>query len=119
MKAFLITIITVLVLLFGSVLLLQNVNLNRLGTDQYYVQVGKGVKMEDKADDGMTYVYYQYTLNGFDKDGKEKNVKFTANKELRKDAYLRVYLKGGKASSYQEVQAQELPEPAKRELEGH
>ncbi|MGQ0421756.1 YxeA family protein, partial [Bacillus sp. HC-Mk] len=34
---------------------------------------------------------YEYKLIGFDKDGKEKELEFTAQKNLRKEAFLRVY----------------------------
>ncbi|WP_367398371.1 YxeA family protein [Paenibacillus lautus] len=46
-------------------------------------------------------------------NGKEKNLTFTAFKELRKEAYLRIYVKGGEVSSYREVKASELPDLAK------
>ncbi len=34
---------------------------------------------------------YDYKLPGFDKDGKEKEMEFTALKNLRKEAFLRIY----------------------------
>ncbi|MWV44173.1 YxeA family protein [Paenibacillus sp. HJL G12] len=107
----------ILVVLIGFVVFIQNVNLNRLGTDQYYVQIQDGKRMEEKSNDGKKFVYYEYTLDGFDKNGQEKSVTFTASKELRKEAYLSVYMKGDKAGSYQEVQENELPGPAKQKLE--
>ncbi|WP_136604042.1 YxeA family protein [Paenibacillus dokdonensis] len=117
MKQGLIVGVVILVILIGGVVFIQNVNLNRLGADQYYVQIQDGKKMEDKTNDGKKYIYYEYTLEGFDKNGKEKTVTFTANKELRKEAYLSVYMKGDKAGSYQEVQTSELPDQAKQKLE--
>lgn len=103
-------------LLIGFIIFIQNVNINRLGTDPYYVQIQEGTRMEDKSDDGKKYIYYEYTLEGFDKEGTAKTLTFTANKELRKDAYLRVYVKESGVGSYQEVQINELPEPAKAKL---
>lgn len=108
--------VVIVVLLVGFVVLIQNVNLNRLGAAAYYVQIEDGKRMESKESSGKKFVYYEYTLKGFDKQGKEKSVTFTAHKDLRKDAYLKVYMKGDEASSYQEVQASELPGPAKEKL---
>ncbi|GIO96989.1 MULTISPECIES: YxeA family protein [Paenibacillus] len=104
-------------ILVGFVVFIQNVNINRFGTDQYYVQIQDGTKVEDKTDNGEKYIYYEYTLEGFNKEGNAKTLTFRANKELRKEAYLRLYVKEKGVSSYQEVQANELPEPAKVKLE--
>lgn len=116
MKKGLIAGIAVLVVLVGFVVFIQNVNINRLGAQQYYVQINQDGKRMD-SELGQKYVYYEYTLNGFDSNGKEKDLTFTAGKELRKDAYLRIYVKNNEVSSYQEVQAAELPEGAKQKLE--
>ncbi|GIO31510.1 MULTISPECIES: YxeA family protein [Paenibacillus] len=118
MKKGIIALAVVLIVLVGFVVFIQNVNLNRIGAEQYYVQINQdGKKIEDKSDGGQKYVSYEYALEGFDSNGKEKNLTFRAFKELRKDAYLRIYVKGDGVSSYQEVQAAELPEGAKRKLE--
>jgi len=119
MKKGIITLAVVVIVLVGFVVFIQNVNLNRIGAEQYYVQINQdGKRMESKSDHGEKYVSYEYTLEGIDSKGKEKSLTFTANKELRKDAYLRVYVKGNDVSSYQEVQVGELPEQAKQKLEG-
>lgn len=104
-------------ILIGFVVLIQNVNFNRLGTESYYVQIQDGNRVEDKADNGEKYIYYEYNLEGFDKEGSAKTLTFRANKELRKEAYLRLYVKEKGVSSYQEVQANEIPEKAKMKLE--
>ena len=109
----------ILVLLIGFIVFIQNVNINRLGADSYYVQIqDSGKKIESKSDNGKIYTDYEYTMKGFNEDGKEKTFTFTAQKNLRKQAYLQVYLKGDEVKSYQEVQANELPEKAKQKLEG-
>jgi uncharacterized protein (TIGR01655 family) len=108
----------ILVLLIGFIVFIQNVNINRLGADSYYVQIqDSGKEIEGKTDSGEIYTDYEYTIKGFDEDGKEKTFTFTAQKDLRKQAYIQVYLKGDKVKSYQEVQANELPEKAKQKLE--
>ncbi|MCM3039763.1 YxeA family protein [Paenibacillus motobuensis] len=109
----------ILVALIGFIVFIQNVNINRLGADSYYVQIqDSGKKIESKSDNGKIYTDYEYTMKGFNEDGKEKTFTFTAQKDLRKQAYLRIYLKGDKVSSYQEVQISELPEKAQQKLEG-
>ena len=98
---------------------MQNINLNRIGTDDYYTQiVGSGNKLEDKADGGTVYVRYEYELPAYDKNGNVKTLTFTANKELREDAYLQLFVKDGKSvASYQEVTAEELPKKAAEMLD--
>ncbi|KOP68176.1 hypothetical protein AMS62_25195 [Bacillus sp. FJAT-18019] len=119
MKKGIIALAVVVIVLVGFIVFIQNVNVNRLGAQQYYVQINQdGKKVEDKLDSGEKYVYYEYTLEGFDSNGKEKELSFTAGNELRKDAYLRVYVKGNEVSSYQEVESGELPEQAKQKLDG-
>ncbi len=59
---------------------LSGCNLNRLGTDTYYVQITKdGEKLKEKNVNGDTT--YEYKLPGFDKDGNEKEMEFTALKK--------------------------------------
>jgi len=119
MKKGIIAAAVVLILLVGFVVFIQNVNLNRFGAQQYYVRITQdGKRMEDKSDRGQKYVSYEYTLEGFDSNGKEKSLTFTSGKELRKDAYLRIYVKKDQVSSYQEVSASDLPEQAKQKLVG-
>ncbi|WP_241139209.1 MULTISPECIES: YxeA family protein [Bacillus] len=73
------------VVVFFTVLL-TGCNLNHLGTDTYYVQITKdGEQLKEKNVNGDTT--YQYKLPGFDKDGKEKAMEFTALKNLRKEAF--------------------------------
>lgn len=120
MKKGLTVLAVVGIILVGFVIFLQNVNLNRLGAQEYYVQINQdGTRIEDKFDNGKKNVYYEYTLKGFDAKGNEKKLIFKAYNTLplRKDAYLRIYVKGSGVSSYQEVQVDELPETAKHKLE--
>ena len=94
-----------------------NGNLNRLGKDKYYVQITTdGI---EKTYDGNTSKYFEYKLTGFDKDGKEKELKFDAQKNLRKEAYLRVYYsdkEGEGVSAWEEVKKDELPAKVKEKL---
>ncbi|PEI52187.1 hypothetical protein COE78_24840 [Bacillus pseudomycoides] len=94
-----------------------NGNLNRLGKDKYYVQITTdGI---EKTYDGSTSKYFEYKLTGFDKDGKEKELKFDAQKNLRKEAFLRVYYsdkEGEGVSAWEEVKKDELPAKVKEKL---
>ncbi|MFE4764556.1 YxeA family protein [Bacillus mycoides] len=91
-------------------------NLNRLGTDTYYVQITKdGEQLKEKNVNGDTT--YQYTLPGFDKDGEKKEMEFTALKNLRKEAFLLIYYSEEKGvKSWEEVKKDELPTKVKEKL---
>ncbi|MGG4454012.1 YxeA family protein [Brevibacillus porteri] len=117
-KTTIIVLSVILALMIGAVFLLQNVNFNRLGADEYYVQINKeGQKNEVTLDSGEKFATYDYTLQGYNEDGEEKTLNFMAMKELRKDAYLSVFVKEGKGvTSYQEVKVDELPDKAKEKL---
>ncbi|QDS33957.1 YxeA family protein [Brevibacillus brevis] len=117
-KTTIIVLSVILALIIGAVFLLQNVNFNRLGADEYYVQINKeGQKNEVTLDNGEKFTTYDYTLLGYNENGEEKTLTFMAMKELRKDAYLRVFVKEEKGvTSYQEVKLDELPDKAKEKL---
>lgn len=118
MKKIGIFIIAIMVVLIGFVIFIQNVNINRLGTDEYYVQISNSVnKTEDKTDSGQVYVQYEYQLSAFDKSGNKKEFTFTASKELRKDAYLMLFVKDEKGvTSYEEVKKADIPKKALDQL---
>ncbi|MEC2074994.1 YxeA family protein [Metabacillus fastidiosus] len=111
-------IIAIVVVVIGFGIFIQNVNLNRIGKDQYYIQIAaEGNKIEGKSDNGEVYVRYEYKLPAFDQSGNEKELAFTAPKELRQNAYLMLYVKDGKeVTSYQEVKEKEIPEKAADKL---
>lgn len=93
--------------------LLVGCDLNRMGKDEYYVQI----TVDGKEYNGEPYKDYQYKLTGFDKEGKEKELEFTAQKNLRKDAFLRVYHSDKKGvSAWEEVKKDELPAKMKEKL---
>ena len=110
--------IAVIVVIIGLLMALRTVGFNRLGAESYYVQITEsGTKLEDKSPGGELYVRYEYTLPAFDKKGNEKEFTFTGNHELRKDAYLELFVKKEKeVTSYQEVKKEEIPAKAKEML---
>lgn len=119
MKKLIIVIGIVIVILVGGLFFMKNVNLNRLGADEYYTQInGEGAKMEDKASDGTIYIRYEYELPAYNKDGNQRTFTFTSSNQLRKNAYLLLFVKDGKGvTSYQEVTAKDLPEKATEMLD--
>lgn len=96
-----------LLVVFAS--LLVGCDINRMGKEEYYVQITMDGKVMGKE--------YEYTLSGFDKEGKEKELEFMAQKNLRKEAFLRVYHSEKKGvTAWEEVQEDELPRKAKEKL---
>ncbi|OAB36861.1 hypothetical protein PMSD_11175 [Paenibacillus macquariensis subsp. defensor] len=117
MKKLIIFVSVIVVMVVGAFFFLQNVNINRLGTDSYYVQIkGKGEKFESKANNGEKFVHYEYTLPGFNEDGVEKVFTFTSNKQLREEAYLNLFVKDEKVKSYKEVKLEDISSAAQEKL---
>ncbi|PEI85522.1 nitroreductase [Bacillus pseudomycoides] len=69
---------------------------------------------------GETSKRFNYNLTGFDKDGKEKELEFNTQKNLRKEAFLRVYYSDKKVeedvSGWEEVKQDEIPAKVKEKL---
>lgn len=106
-----------LLVVFAS--LLVGCDINRMGKDEYYVQITMdGKEGVSKSMDGKVMgKEYEYTLSVFDKEGKEKELQFMAQKNLRKEAFLRVYHSDKKGvTAWEEVQEDELPKKAKEKL---
>ncbi|AZJ22975.1 DUF1093 domain-containing protein [Bacillus wiedmannii] len=98
--------------------LLVGCDINRMGKDEYYVQItADGIEKNEKFDNGEPHKYFEYKLKGFDKGGEEKELEFTAPKNLRKDAFLRVYHSDKKGvTAWEEVKKDELPAKVKEKL---
>lgn len=92
-----------------------------MGGDSYYVQITTdGEKVAAKDDQGNPLNEYKYELPGYDKDAKKKNLEFLAIKDrpLKKEAYLKVtWNKSKGVTSYEEVQKNDIPEKALKQLE--
>ncbi|MGM0217237.1 YxeA family protein [Enterococcus sp. AZ126] len=105
--------------LFGAKLYTQNQSDELSGTiDQLNPLVDKGevyVKTK-KADSVNGYGITTYKQPTFDKDGKKKNLTFTADHELITDRYLKIYNKGAHVETYEEVSKEDVPEKALEEL---
>ncbi|KOS24044.1 membrane protein [Bacillus anthracis] len=98
--------------------LLVGCDLNRMGKDEYYVQITvDGKEYNGKSDNGEPYKHFEYKVKAYDKDGKEKEVEFNAQKNLRKEAFLRVYNSDKKgATAWEEAKKDELPAKVKEKL---
>lgn len=105
-------------ILIGLAAMLAGCDLNRLGKAEYYVQITMdGKEIKGKTDNGEQFTDYEYKLPGFDKDGKEKTMEFRAFKNLRKDAFLRVYYSEKKGvTAWEEVKKDEIPANAQEKL---
>ena len=60
---------------------------------------------------------YEYILTAYNKNGKEKEVKFKTSRELREGAYLELDLMQMRGVvNWREVQENELPEKVKNAM---
>ncbi len=105
--------IIVSIIIVGGVLLLVSSNgIINLGSTKYYVKTVSEYK-DITSENSGGYNTYECKINGYDKDGNEKLITFTTSKILKVDRYLKVYVKGEKTKSYEEVEIKELPDKVK------
>ncbi len=100
-----IAVIIVIALLVGAYYFLV------IHKDQYYTQIDNTKIQELSGSDDMKY---EYTLTAYNKNGKEKEVKFKTSRELREGAYLELdvmQMRG--VINWREVQQNELPDDVK------
>ena len=79
--------------------------------DIYYTQIDNTKIQEVSGSDDMKY---EYTLTAYNKNGKEKEVKFKTSRELREGAYLELdvmQMRG--VINWREVQKEDLPDDVK------
>lgn len=97
---------------------LVKIDWNRIGKEALYVQIGEVTNIEDTTlESGDVVRRYVYTLPALTKDGDSQTVTFTAAKELRSGAYLKLYVKDQDVvTSYDEVTAADIPEAARERL---
>lgn len=82
----------------------------------YYTQIDNS-KMEKINTDGGVINFkgsqpYSYTLTSYNADGKKKKLHFTADKQLKEDAFICLnvqFIRG--VVSWSEIQYEELPQP--------
>ena len=71
------------------------------------------VEVVDKEKD---FYIYHYNQTGYTKDGKAKNIDYTASKKLKQHHYLVVSEKSHTITSYKEVKQSDIPTKAKEKL---
>ena len=101
----LIAVIIVIALMVGAYYFLV------IHKDLYYTQIDNTKIQEVNGSGDMKY---EYTLTAYNKNGKEKEIKFKTSRELRENAYLELevmQIRG--VVNWKEVQANELPEDVK------
>ncbi|GGA49373.1 MULTISPECIES: YxeA family protein [Psychrobacillus] len=118
MKKFLIVVGILFALGVVGVFAITKIDFNRMNADNYYLQITEdGIPHDYKLDDGSVMTTYSYQLDATNADGKTIPLKFTAQKNLRKDAYLKMYVKkDDQVSSYDEVELEDIPNKAQKQL---
>jgi uncharacterized protein (TIGR01655 family) len=110
--------VLILLVVVGTVLL-KTIDINRIGKSNLYVEVIEPTEVkEDKLNSGEIVKSYWYEQKAFDTKGNEIDVEFFALKELRKGAYLKLYVgKDNEVSSYDEVKWGDIPSDTQAKLE--
>ncbi len=80
----------------------------------YYTQIDNTKIQSISATDDMKY---EYTLDCYNENGKKKEIKFRTSRELKEDSYLKLEVMVTRGvKTWEEVQANELPEKVKTAL---
>ena len=114
MKKGLFIFLGIIVILAGASYAVLTLDFNRFNKESYYIQITQdGEKLEDRLDNGETMVRYGYKVDAINEDGKHKELEFSANKQLRKGAYLMLYVnKEDEVTSYDVVSKIDMPKDA-------
>lgn len=86
--------------------------------DQLNPLVREGeVYVKTKQSDSVNgYGITTYKQTAFDENGKGKELTFTADHELQKERYLKIFNKGAHVETYEEVAQEAVPEKALQQL---
>lgn len=117
------SILGIFLVAFISLMVIAKINpslMERFRTSEYFVQINTDGKLEPSRD---LWPYY-YETNAYNKDGDEIKVRFYAEKNLRKGAYLSLAVLGDKDKNdihdirlYEEVNPNQVPSIAKGDLD--
>ena len=118
MKKLLIVASAIFVVFFAAIVVLLTVDFNRAGKENAYVQIVTDGEIEEtKLDNGEVVKRYWYNQKAITEDGEEISVEYSAAKNLRKDAYLMLYLNDENAvTSYDEVEFNDIPKSVQERL---
>ena len=111
---------TLILLVVVGIMLMRTIDINRIGKSNLYVEVIEPMEVkEDKLNSGEIVKSYWYEQKAFDTKGNEVDIEFWGLKELRKGAYLKLYVgKDNIVSSYDEVKWGDIPSDTQAKLEG-
>ncbi|WP_313801333.1 YxeA family protein [Cytobacillus sp.] len=70
----------------------------------------------DQSGKKMNQSTYEYALEGINENGKNIKITFTASKQLREGAYLKLDTKRTYVKSWEEVQLNDIPAVVKKKL---
>lgn len=101
----------IVIVFIVAVILLMNMDFNRLGKENAYVQLNKEPRVEEETlESGEVMKRYWYELSAYNKEGKAIAVEFSSSRALREDAYLMLYLDdSNEVTSYDEVKESDIP----------
>ena len=103
-----IAVIIVIALLAGAYYFLV------INKEEYYTKIDNAKIQEITESGGMKY---EYTLTAYNKNGKEKEIKFKTSRELRDEAFLELEVMQVRGVvNWKEVQPNELPEDVKSKM---
>ncbi|MCU4946844.1 YxeA family protein [Bacillus cereus] len=101
---------------FLLVFCMMNVGCNaikRMGTEAYYVHITTNGELQEENE----HTNYKYKLQGFNEEGEAKELEFTREKEIKKDAFMKVFYDKDKGvKGLDEVKKEDIPEKAKEKL---
>ena len=119
-KIFGVLVLLVVAGIVAGVVVLKTIDINRIGKSNLYVEVIEPTEVkEDKLNSGEIVEGYWYEQKAFDTKGNEVDIEFSALKELRKGAYLKLYVKkDNTVTSYDEVKWGDIPSDTQAKLEG-
>ncbi|GAF11686.1 hypothetical protein JCM19046_2649 [Bacillus sp. JCM 19046] len=111
-------VLALIILFTGALVAFATIDFNRLGKENRYVQISEPVEVEEtRLDSGEIVHRYWYELPAVDEEGGHVVVEFSATRELRKEAYLMLYVKSNdEVTSYDEVAWEEIPDEAQETL---
>lgn len=115
MKKILFGVIAVLLILVGAGFAWYRVE---YGGTAYYVKITEnGTKTTEKDDQGQTFYLYDYDQKAFDKSGHSRQIEFTADHNLRHQAYLQLtYNQKKGVTNWEERSSKQVPEKALAQL---
>lgn len=107
--ALLLVVMTELLHLLGPAI---NNQINRLGKEHYYLRITQdGTLLETNS---IQTKIYQYHVIAYSQSGDAQLLHFTADKKLKSDSLLRLYVKkNNEVTAWEEVALNALPEKLK------